>query len=61
MEIKGKIIDNGGVILLQDISDPSLDIDAVKSYLEANPQIKVLNELYPESEKKDVDDVCSIF
>ena len=61
LEIKGKIIDNGGVILLQDISDPSLDIDAVKSYLEANPQVKVLNELYPESEKKDVDDVALSF
>ncbi len=61
LEIKGKIIDNGGVILLQDISDPSLDIDAVKGYLEANPQIKVLNELYPESEKKDVDDVALSF
>ena len=61
LEIKGKIIDNGGVILFQDISDPSLDIDAVKSYLEANPQVKVLNELYPESEKKDVDDVALSF
>ena len=61
LEIKGKIIDNGGVILLQDITDPSLDIDAVKSYLEANPQVKVLNELYPESEKKDVDDVALSF
>ena len=61
LEIKGKIIDNGGVILLQDISDPSLDIDAVKSYLKANPQVKVLNELYPESEKKDVDDVALSF
>ena len=59
--LKGKIIDNGGVLTAEDIVDPSLDIDTVNNYLKANPQIKVLNELYPESEKKDVTDVESSF
>ena len=59
--LKGKVIDNGGVLTAEDIVDPSLDIDTVNNYLKANPQIKVLNELYPESETKDVRDVESSF
>ncbi len=59
--LKGKIIDNGGVLTAEDVVDPSLDIDTVNNYLKANPNIKVLNELYPESEKKDVTDVESSF
>jgi len=47
--------------LFSDLADPSLDIDAVKAYLKSNPQVRVLDELYPESEKKDVDDVALSF
>ena len=61
VEIKGKIINNGNAILFSDLADPSLDIDAVKAYLKSNPQVRVLDELYPESEKKDVDDVALSF
>jgi len=59
--LKGKIIDNGGVLTSNDIVDPSLDIDTVTAYLEANPKIKVLDKLYNDSEKKDVTDVESSF
>ena len=59
--LKGKIIDNGGVLTSNDIVDPSLDIDTVTAYLEANPKIKVLDKLYDDSEKKDVTDVESSF
>ena len=59
--LKGKIIDNGGVLTSDDIVDPSLDIDTVTAYLEANPKIKVLDKLYDDSEKKDVTDVESSF
>ena len=59
--LKGKIIDNGGVLTSTDIVDPSLDIDTVTAYLEANPKIKVLDKLYDDSEKKDVTDVESSF
>ena len=61
VEIKSKITQNGGVLTKADIVDPSLDGDAVDAYLEANPQVKVLDQLYPESEKKDVEDVTKSF
>tara|TARA_X000001388_G_scaffold60273_1_gene45618 strand:+ start:264 stop:3395 length:3132 start_codon:yes stop_codon:yes gene_type:complete len=59
--LKGKIIDNGGVLTPADILDPSLDSDVVKAYLEANPKIKVVEQLYPDSEKKDVEDQAKSF
>ena len=59
--LKGKLIDNGGVLTTADIVDPSLDIDVVAKYLKANPQIKILEQLYDDSEKKDVTDVESSF
>ena len=61
VEIKSKITQNGGVLTKADIVDPSLDGDAVDAYLEANPKVKVLDQLYPESEKKDVEDVTKSF
>ena len=61
VDIKSKITRNGGVLTKADIVDPSLDGDAVDAYLEANPKVKVLDQLYPESEKKDVEDVTKSF
>tara|TARA_X000001388_G_scaffold18852_1_gene12218 strand:- start:4642 stop:7824 length:3183 start_codon:yes stop_codon:yes gene_type:complete len=61
LSIKGKVIDNGGVLTKADIIDPSLDGDAVDAYLEANPKIKIVDKLYPDSEKKDVEDVTKSF
>ena len=59
--LKGKIIDNGGVLTPADILDPSLDSDVVDAYLEANPKIKIVEKLFPDSEKKDVEDVGKSF
>ena len=61
VEIKSKITRNGGVLTKADIVDPSLDGDAVDAYLETQPNVKVLDKLYPESEKKDVEDVTKSF
>ena len=59
--LKGKLINNGGVLTSTDIVDPSLDIDTVNEFLETYPKIKVLDKLYNDSEKKDVTDVESSF
>ena len=59
--LKGKLINNGGVLTSADIVDPSLDIDTVTEFLETYPKIKVLDKLYNDSEKKDVTDVESSF
>ena len=58
--LKGKIYDNGA-LTAEDILDPTLDPDVVKAYLEQQPNVQVLDELYPESEKKDVEDQARSF
>ena len=58
--LKGKIIDNGA-LTAEDILDPTLDSDVVKEFLEQQPNVQVLDQLYPESEKKDVDDQAKSF
>ena len=58
--LKGKIIDQGA-LTAEDILDPTLDSDVVKAYLESQPDVQVLDQLYPESEKKDVEDQARSF
>ena len=58
--LKGKIYDNGA-LTAEDILDPTLDPYVVKAYLEQQPNVQVLDELYPESEKKDVEDQARSF
>jgi murein DD-endopeptidase MepM/ murein hydrolase activator NlpD len=58
--LKGKIFDNGA-LTAEDILDPTLDPDVVKAYLEEQPNVQVLDQLYPESEKKDVEDQARSF
>ena len=58
--LKGKILDNGA-LTAEDILDPTLDSDVVKAYLESQPDVQVLDQLYPESEKKDVEDQAKSF
>ena len=58
--LKGKIIDNGA-LTAEDILDPTLDSDVVKEFLEQQPNVQVLDQLYPESEKKDVEDQAKSF
>ena len=58
--LKGKIFDNGA-LTAEDILDPTLDPDVVKAYLKQQPNVQVLDELYPESEKKDVEDQARSF
>lgn len=58
--LKGKIFDQGA-LTIEDTLDPTLDPDVVKAYLEAQPNVKVLDQLYPESEKKDVEDQAKSF
>ena len=58
--LKGKVIDQGA-LTVEDILDPTLDSDVVKEFLEQQPDIKVLDQLYPESEKKDVEDQARSF
>ena len=58
--LKGKILDNGA-LTADDILDPTLDSDVVKAYLESQPDVQVLDQLYPESEKKDVEDQAKSF
>ena len=58
--LKGKIIDQGA-LTAEDILDPTLDSDVVKAYLEQQPDVQVLDQLYPESEKKDVEDQARSF
>lgn len=58
--LKGKIIDNGA-LTAEDILDPTLDSDVVKEFLESQPNVQVLDQLYPESEKKDVEDQAKSF
>tara|TARA_X000001388_G_scaffold61866_1_gene47562 strand:- start:780 stop:3968 length:3189 start_codon:yes stop_codon:yes gene_type:complete len=60
LTIKGKLLDNAA-LTVGDIIDPSLDSDAVNEYLKANPQVRILDKLYPDSEKKDVEDVAKNF
>lgn len=58
--LKGKIFDQGA-LTSEDILDPTLDSDVVKAYLESQPNVQVLDQLYPESEKKDVEDQARSF
>jgi len=58
--LKGKIFDQGA-LTAEDILDPTLDPDVVKAYLEEQPNVQVLDQLYPESEKKDVEDQARSF
>lgn len=58
--LKGKIEDQGA-LTAEDILDPTLDSDVVKAYLEQQPNVQVLDQLYPESEKKDVEDQARSF
>ena len=58
--LKGKIIDQGA-LTAEDILDPTLDSDVVKAYLKEQPNVQVLDQLYPESEKKDVEDQARSF
>ena len=58
--LKGKIEDQGA-LTAEDILDPTLDSDVVKAYLEQQPDVQVLDQLYPESEKKDVEDQARSF
>ena len=58
--LKGKIIDQGA-LTAEDILDPTLDSDVVKEFLESQPDVQVLDQLYPESEKKDVEDQARSF
>mgnify|MGYP001160148646 FL=1 len=58
--LKGKVIDQGA-LTAEDILDPTLDSDVVKEFLESQPNVQVLDQLYPESEKKDVDDQAKSF
>ena len=58
--LKGKIFDQGA-LTSEDILDPTLDSDVVKAYLESQPNVQVLDQLYPESEKKDVEDQAKSF
>ena len=58
--LKGKVLDQGA-LTAEDILDPTLDSDVVKEFLEQQPNIQVLDQLYPESEKKDVDDQAKSF
>jgi len=58
--LKGKIIDQGA-LTAEDILDPTLDSDVVKEFLEQQPNVQVLDQLYPESEKKDVEDQAKSF
>ena len=58
--LKGKIIDQGA-LTAEDILDPTLDSDVVKEFLEQQPNVQVLDQLYPESEKKDVEDQARSF
>ena len=58
--LKGKIFDQGA-LTSEDILDPTLDSDVVKAYLESQPDVQVLDQLYPESEKKDVEDQAKSF
>ena len=58
--LKGKIFDQGA-LTAEDILDPTLDADVVKAYLKEQPNVQVLDQLYPESEKKDVEDQARSF
>ena len=58
--LKGKIIDQGA-LTAEDILDPTLDSDVVKEFLEQQPNVQVVDQLYPESEKKDVEDQAKSF
>ena len=58
--LKGKIIDNGA-LTAEDILDPTLDSDVVKEFLEQQPNVQVVDQLFPESEKKDVEDQAKSF
>ena len=58
--LKGKIFDQGA-LTSEDILDPTLDSDVVKAYLESQPDVQVVDQLYPESEKKDVEDQARSF
>ena len=58
--LKGKVLDQGA-LTVEDILDPTLDSDVVKAYLESQPDVQVLDQLYPESEKKDVEDQAKSF
>ena len=58
--LKGKIFDQGA-LTAEDILDPTLDADVVKAYLKEQPNVQILDQLYPESEKKDVEDQARSF
>ena len=58
--LKGNIFDQGA-LTSEDILEPTLDSDVVKAYLESQPNVQVLDQLYPESEKKDVEDQARSF
>tara|TARA_Y100001937_G_scaffold116383_1_gene168265 strand:+ start:556 stop:3759 length:3204 start_codon:yes stop_codon:yes gene_type:complete len=53
--LKATAKEQGGVITAAQFADPTLDIETKKEFLEANPNIKVLPQLYPSIEKDDVE------
>ena len=52
--LKSTAEEQGGKITSTQFSDPTLDIEAKKAFLEANPNIEVVPQLYPEIEKDEV-------